>query len=310
VRLPAVLVVAAASLLTLASSGVISSPAGAGQATATAPSFTAGGSSTAAGDCSKAEALAVVKRLGLGQPEVTNPVYKVLCGAFAGPASKTMVVSLMGAGSAGMLDWVVFGWTGSEWQLLLKRHQAALLSAAGSDIRETVFIFRPGDSRCCPSGGTRSRIWHWNGTSFVAGPWKQVKPPKPSPPPPRQRDGYFKTPSGNIVCYHSPGPVDRPVAFIGCGIKSGLKPAPPRRPCSEGGYAGDRVTMTATGRVKVPACAGDPGALVGAPTARVLGYGKTWSGGGISCRSTFAGLTCRNRSGHGFFLSRARYRTF
>jgi hypothetical protein len=297
----AVLVVAATSLLTLAASGVISSAAGAGQAATTAPSFTAGGSSTAAGDCSKAEALAVVKRLGLGQPEVTTPVYKVLCGAFAGPASKTMVVSLMGAGSAGMLDWVVFGWTGSEWQLLLKRHQAALLSAAGSDIRETVFIFRPGDSRCCPSGGTKARIWHWNGASLAAGRWKQVTPPK-------QRDGYFKTPSGNIVCYHS-SPDDRPV-FIACGIKSGLKPAPPRRPCSEGGYAGDRVTMTATGRVEVPACAGDPGAMVGAPTAPVLGYGKTWSGGGISCRSTFAGLTCRNRSGHGFFLSRVRYRIF
>jgi hypothetical protein len=296
-------VVAATSLLTLAASGVTSSPAGTGQATAAAPSVTAGGSSTAAGDCSKAEALAAVKRLGLGQPEVTNPVHKVLCGAFAGPASKTMVVSLMGAGSAGMLDWVVFSWTGSEWQLLLKRHQAALLSAAGSDIRETVFIFRPGDSRCCPSGGTKARIWHWNGASFAAGRWKQVKPPK-------QREGYFKTPSGNIVCYHSPGPVDRPVPFLGCGIKSGLKPAPPRRPCSEGGYAGDRVTMTATGRVEVPACAGDPGAMVGASTAQVLGYGETWSGGGISCRSTFAGLTCRNRSGHGFFLSRARYRTF
>jgi hypothetical protein len=290
-------VVAATSLLMLAS-GAISSAAG------------AGGSATAAGDCSKAEALATVKRLGLGHPEVTNPVYKVLCGAFAGPASKTMVVSLMGPGSSGMLDWIVFRWTGSDWLPLLKRHQAALLSAAGSDVRETVFIFRAGDPRCCPSGGTKARIWHWNGTSFVAGPWKQVKPPKTSSPPPRQKDGYFKTPSGNIVCYHSPGPVDRPVPFIGCGIRSGLKPAPPRRPCSEGGYAGDRVSMNATGRVTVPACAGDPGALVGAPTARVLGYGKTWSGGGISCRSTFAGLTCRNRSGHGFFLSRARYRTF
>ena len=122
--------------------------------------------------------------------------------------------------------------------------------------------------------------------------------------------GYFKTPSGNIVCYHSPGPKDMPQWFLGCGIKSGLKPAPPRRTCQEGGYAGDRVELFATGRVRVPSCAGDPGAMVGLPVARVLGYGKTWSGGGLRCTSAFKGLTCSNKSGHGFFLSRAHWRKF
>jgi hypothetical protein len=123
--------------------------------------------------------------------------------------------------------------------------------------------------------------------------------------------GSFKTPSGNIVCFHSPGPKDRPRAFLGCGIKTGLKPAPPRRRCKEGGYAGDRVELFATGRVHVPSCAGDPGPFVGLKLgARVLGYGKTWSGGGLRCRSTFKGLTCRNKSGHGFFLSRAKWRSF
>jgi hypothetical protein len=125
------------------------------------------------------------------------------------------------------------------------------------------------------------------------------------------KDGFFKTPSGNIVCYHSPGPRDQPRPFLECVIRSGLKPAPPRRPCAEGGYAGDRVHMFATGRTYVPSCAGDPGAAVGLKLgARVLGYGKTWSGGGLSCRSAFTGLTCRNKSGHGFFLSRARWRRF
>jgi hypothetical protein len=125
------------------------------------------------------------------------------------------------------------------------------------------------------------------------------------------KSGYFKTPSGNIVCYHSPGPSDLPRAFLGCGIKSGLKPAPPRHACKEGGYAGDRVELFATGRVHVPSCAGDPGPFTGLQVgARVLAYGKTWSGGGLRCRSAFAGLTCRNKSGHGFFLSRARWRSF
>lgn len=44
--------------------------------------------------------------------------------------------------------------------------------------------------------------------------------------------------------------------------------------------------------------------------ARMLGYGKTWSGGGLRCKSEFTGVTCRNRSGHGFFLSRERRRSF
>jgi hypothetical protein len=128
---------------------------------------------------------------------------------------------------------------------------------------------------------------------------------------PPMKSGFFKTPSSNIVCYHSPGPRDQPRGFLECAIKSGLKPAPPRRPCAEGGYAGDRIHMFATGRTYVPACAGDPGALVGLQVgARVLGYGKTWRGGGFTCRSAFTGLTCRNKSRHGFFLSRAHYRRF
>ena len=215
-----------------------------------------------------------------------------------------MVVSLRGPGNTGLIAFAVFRWAGGAWQFLMKQPAAASITAAESDIRQTLPIYRASDRRCCPTGGTKTRIWHWDGTRFTAGPWKQVTPGA------AVTTGYFKTPSGNIVCYHSPGPVDRPVPFIGCGIKSGLKPAPPRRPCSEGGYAGDRVTMTATGGVKVPACAGDPGAMVGAPTARVLGYGKTWSGHGLRCTSAFKGLTCRNRSGHGFFLSRARWRRF
>jgi hypothetical protein len=122
--------------------------------------------------------------------------------------------------------------------------------------------------------------------------------------------GYFKTPSGNIVCYHAPGRVDMSTAFVACGIKSKLRPPPPRKPCVDGGYAGDRITLMERGRPSVPACAGDPGALVGERAARVLAYGRTWRGDGLRCSSAFTGLTCRNRIGHGFFLSRERYRLF
>jgi Family of unknown function (DUF6636) len=123
-------------------------------------------------------------------------------------------------------------------------------------------------------------------------------------------NGYFKTPSGNIICFWVAGRGADP-ALVVCGIKSKLKPPPPRRACAEGGYAGDRVVLFVTGRTQVPSCAGDPGPFLGYQVgAQVLGYGRTWSGSGIRCTSAMAGLTCRNPSGHGFFLSRERWRTF
>jgi hypothetical protein len=38
--------------------------------------------------------------------------------------------------------------------------------------------------------------------------------------------------------------------------------------------------------------------------AKVLRYGSKWSRGGFTCASRRTGLRCRNRSGHGWFLSR------
>ena len=210
--------------LTLASSAfALGSPGPSGErASNLAPPF----ASSASGRCSKAEATTVVKQLGLSDPSVESPVFKVLCGAFAGHGSETMVVSLFGPGNTGMIDWVVLRRTGGAWTLLLKRHQAALLGAAGSDIRETVAVFRVGDSRCCPSGGEKARVWRWNGTRFTAGAWKQVTPSTAAAPAAgAYKYGYFKTLSRNIQCDYGYGGNAR--GYVRCGIRSGLKPAPP-----------------------------------------------------------------------------------
>lgn len=259
--------------------------------------------------CSKSTAKQVVNQHDLNHFAVPNPAHQVLCGPFTGPGSQAMAVAIQAPTCWPVQHWAVFTLSGGSWRLV--HEQPAYLHPplvrVGSGIRETTAVRRPGDSRCNPSGGKRSRIWRWNGSSLVAGPWKQVERGTPTH---TTKSGFFKTPSANIVCYYSNGPVDLPRWFLGCGIKSGLQPPPPRRPCEEGGYAGDRVEMNATGTVGVPACAGDPGALVGESQAKVLGYGKTWSGGGIRCTSAITGLTCRNKSGHGFFLSRERWRRF
>jgi hypothetical protein len=124
---------------------------------------------------------------------------------------------------------------------------------------------------------------------------------------PAPKYGAFKTLSGNIVCGYAIGSDGS--ASMECGIKSGLEPPPRPIHCQAGDPNDKRVSLTATGRAVPVLCAGDPGPFLVEAKARVLGYGRTWSAGGISCTSATAGLTCRNRAGHGFFLSRERWRT-
>jgi hypothetical protein len=130
------------------------------------------------------------------------------------------------------------------------------------------------------------------------------------------KTGYFKTPSGNIVCwYHLAWPTGNggTQPRILCGVHSGLKPKPPyTRECRTArlDHNADRITLGPTGRAEPIPCSGDAGPFIGESGARVLGYGKTWSGGGIRCTSTSTGLTCRNKSGRGFFLSREKWRSF
>ena len=105
---------------------------------------------------------------------------------------------------------------------------------------------------------------------------------------------FFQTPSHNIGCVYSSSP-----ASLRCDIRSGLKPAPPKpRGCMNDWKFG--YSVDPTGRAHT-VCAGD---TVFSPSARVVRYGTTWRGGAFACKSSRSGLRCRNRSGHGFFLSR------
>ena len=271
------------------------------------PSAARSGHSGASANCSKATAKQLVSHHRVNHFALPNPVRQVLCGPFTGRGSEAMAVTIGAPTCWPIQHWAVFTLAGGEWRLILDQpaYLVPPLIAVGSDIRETTAVHRSADPRCFPSGGTRARIWHWNGSRLVAGPWKQVTPAD------TYESGNFKTPSSNIVCSYFIQVGSRASeSNVGCVVKSGLKPAPPRRPCQDGGYAGDRVYLGVTGRVQVPSCAGDPGPYVYVDVARVLGYGKTWSGGGFRCISALSGLTCRNKSGHGFFLSRESWRKF
>ncbi len=107
----------------------------------------------------------------------------------------------------------------------------------------------------------------------------------------------FLTPSGNIGCGYSSGSGPR---SLRCDIASGLKPRPGRpKGCVHLNW-GDSYTMNVNGRAIVT-CHGDTVIIKG---SKVIAYGKTWSRGGFECWSRAAGLRCKNRSGHGWFLSR------
>jgi hypothetical protein len=105
---------------------------------------------------------------------------------------------------------------------------------------------------------------------------------------------FFQTPSHNIGCVYSSAP-----ASLRCDIASGLKPAPSKpKGCQNDWTFG--YSVNGTGRAH-KVCAGD---TVFSPSAKVIRYGTTWRGGAFSCKSSTSGLRCKNRSGHGFFLSR------
>jgi len=275
------LCVASCSLVVLGSSG---SAAAKGNS-----SYSPRGTAATA-DCSKTAATEIVLRLHLNDSEVSDPAGKVLCGSFMGPGSQTMVVSLWGPGNTGFIEWVVLRWDGQAWQFVMKQPFGASITAAGSDIRQTLPIYRASDSRCCPTGGTKSRIWHWNGTRFVASPWKEATKRDP------QARG-FDSPSLNINCgmfdgggYH----------YVVCQSRR-----PPQK-----------VTMNAAGRLTIcrdptpnnvsnECNLGDRG---DGPIQR-LAYGKQISVGRFHCQSLQIGVRCTViQSGKGFLINSAGIR--
>ena len=117
---------------------------------------------------------------------------------------------------------------------------------------------------------------------------------------------YFETPSGNIACAWFADFDNPSKTSLRCEITSLLRPMP-RRPASCDVDWGFGLTLANTGRAAV-LCAGDT--IRRAGRHAVLAYGTAWRKRGFTCRSESVGLTCRNAAGHGFFLSRERWRRF
>ena len=111
---------------------------------------------------------------------------------------------------------------------------------------------------------------------------------------------YFETPSHNIGCYLS-------AHDARCDIRErDWSPPPEPKSCIKFGVDYGQGIAVGPNRAEF-VCAGDTS--LGGPG--LLGYGHSARRGPIYCVSATAGITCRNAdTGHGFFLSRARYRIF
>ncbi len=108
----------------------------------------------------------------------------------------------------------------------------------------------------------------------------------------------FRTPSGNINCMADAGE-------LRCDLRQRSNRQPPRpRSCDL--EWGDAFAVSPTGRGHL-ICHGD---TVADPSNPVLGYGRVWRAYGFTCVSQTSGVTCRNRSGGGFNLSRGSQTTF
>lgn len=232
------------------------------------------------GRCSKATALKVAKRFHLGvDPTLPKPIAQVLCGAFFGPGSEAMAASIAIPSCGRTAQWAVFRLAGGAWQLVMTRNNGADLAAVGSDIRETMFVLRPGDAHCFPTGGTRARVWHWNGQRFIVSAWKQVTPPRSGPT--TVRIGYnFRSPSGNIGCSQGDEGMVHCTSFD----------------------LPHTVSLSHDGTVRIcngRKCLGPNPSTKVNPSVPVLAYGQQNKWAGFLCRSEKTGVTCTVQSGKG-----------
>src|ERR1044072_5186872 len=108
---------------------------------------------------------------------------------------------------------------------------------------------------------------------------------------------FFHSPSRNIDCVISADEAR-------CDLRAHSFRAPPR-PKSCDLEWGSVVAVGKASRRGGFACVGD---TARDPKATTLPYGKTIRAGGMRCTSRTDGMRCANRRGHGFLVSRSKYR--
>jgi len=117
----------------------------------------------------------------------------------------------------------------------------------------------------------------------------------------------FRSPTGNIKCYYNPNAL-APHGFtrvLTCSLDHAGYAMKLQRRCEAGDWHGFELTPRARPVLFCPGGGGGPRHVY-----TTLAYGRNWQRGPFTCSSRGTGVTCRNRAGHGLFISRQSYRTW
>ncbi len=195
----------------------------------------------------------------------------VLCGSFLGKGSNALVMSFAAATCGGSSGWAAFRHRGGEWRLAWRHRDGQRnIKAVGTDVEETLNILRPTDPRCEPSGGTKSRTWHWDGRRFVPSSWEYhyVNPTE------------FLSPDHKVWCALS----ETVNSFCASG---GLDPKNEPQGLAAFDRNGKVTICSATHVSFTEGCSQNWNRK-----APVLDYGETSEVGGVRCTSAEDGITC------------------
>jgi hypothetical protein len=119
----------------------------------------------------------------------------------------------------------------------------------------------------------------------------------------------FRSPSGNIQCYYDPkafAPPNGSKRLLTCGLRQADYAMQLQRRCLAGDWHGFGLDAKSKPTIF---CTGNPNYAI-RPAYTTLAYGKSWQRGSFTCSSRITGVTCRNRTRHGLFISRQSYRTW
>ncbi|HEU5251885.1 MAG TPA: hypothetical protein VFU16_00985 [Solirubrobacterales bacterium] len=160
-----------------------------------------------------------------------------------------------------------------RWNMVFhQRNGQRSLAKVGSEIEETVNILRPSDPRCVPTGGTKSRVWHWNGSRFVADGWAYhyLNPE------------WFTSPDKQVQCL---------LGESDAGCNSMPRNGGPQHSAHLSHAGAVRLCEVATPSV-YETCF-----VQWAPNVPVLAYGQSSELYGFRCTSAPDGITCVTSSG-------------